>query len=399
MTEADGQFDTDLLVIGGGSGGVRAARMAAARGARVTLVEAAARRAWAAPASTSAASRRSSTATRHTTRRPSRKSHGFGWQGAAPRFDWATLKENRRRELARLNGVYLQAARRQRRRRDQRARPAARCAHRRDRRSRPRRDDASAASRARHILIATGGRPQLPDFPGSEHVLTSNDDVRPRAVSRAPARDRRRLHRLRVRVHLQWPGRAGDAALPRAAGAARLRRRRASASSAARWSRTASTCASRPTSRRSSAPQGACASACGTAADVEVDAVLAPRAACRTSRAWGSSPPASRRATTVRVLVDEHYRTSVPSIYAVGDVTARVQLTPVALGEAMVVVDHLFGPPPGKAPRAMDYDFIPDGRVHAPQRRHRRHDGGRGARGARRRSPSIAASSRRSGTP
>ena len=59
------------------------------------------------------------------------------------------------------------------------------------------------------------------------------------------------------------------------------------------------------------------------------------------------------------VLVDEHYRTSVPSIHAVGDVTARVQLTPVALGEAMVVVDHLFGPPSGRVPRAMDYEFIP----------------------------------------
>jgi glutathione reductase (NADPH) len=49
----------------------------------------------------------------------------------------------------------------------------------------------------------------------------------------------------------------------------------------------------------------------------------------------------------------------VPSIYALGDVTARVQLTPVALGEAMVVVDQLFGPLAGKKPRSMSYDFIP----------------------------------------
>jgi len=59
------------------------------------------------------------------------------------------------------------------------------------------------------------------------------------------------------------------------------------------------------------------------------------------------------------VLVNEHYQTNVPHIYAVGDVTNRVQLTPVALGEAMVVVDHLLGPAPGKAPRQMAYDFIP----------------------------------------
>ncbi|MEZ5702280.1 MAG: FAD-dependent oxidoreductase [Burkholderiaceae bacterium] len=59
------------------------------------------------------------------------------------------------------------------------------------------------------------------------------------------------------------------------------------------------------------------------------------------------------------VIVNERYQTNVPHVYAVGDVTNRVQLTPVALGEAMVVVDQLFGPPAGKAPRDMSYDFIP----------------------------------------
>jgi glutathione reductase (NADPH) len=59
------------------------------------------------------------------------------------------------------------------------------------------------------------------------------------------------------------------------------------------------------------------------------------------------------------VMVSERYQTNVPHIYAVGDVTNRVQLTPVALGEAMVVVDQLFGPAAGKAPRDMSYEFIP----------------------------------------
>jgi glutathione reductase (NADPH) len=55
------------------------------------------------------------------------------------------------------------------------------------------------------------------------------------------------------------------------------------------------------------------------------------------------------------VVVDAHYRSSVPSILAIGDVTDRVQLTPVALAEAMVVVDELFG----EGRRSLDYDFIP----------------------------------------
>ena len=59
------------------------------------------------------------------------------------------------------------------------------------------------------------------------------------------------------------------------------------------------------------------------------------------------------------IEINAHYQTSVPSIYALGDVTARIQLTPVALGEAMVLVDHLLGPKTGKTARQMDYDLIP----------------------------------------
>jgi glutathione reductase (NADPH) len=55
------------------------------------------------------------------------------------------------------------------------------------------------------------------------------------------------------------------------------------------------------------------------------------------------------------IKVDENYRTNVPSIYALGDVTDKVQLTPVATGEAMVLVDHLFG----EAKRKIGYDYIP----------------------------------------
>jgi len=55
------------------------------------------------------------------------------------------------------------------------------------------------------------------------------------------------------------------------------------------------------------------------------------------------------------IVVDDHFRTSQPSIYALGDVIDRVQLTPVAIQEAMVLVDHLYGA--GEA--FIDYDNIP----------------------------------------
>jgi glutathione reductase (NADPH) len=55
------------------------------------------------------------------------------------------------------------------------------------------------------------------------------------------------------------------------------------------------------------------------------------------------------------IPVDDNFRTAVPSILALGDVTARLQLTPVALAEAMVVVDQLFG----AGERRMDYELVP----------------------------------------
>jgi len=55
------------------------------------------------------------------------------------------------------------------------------------------------------------------------------------------------------------------------------------------------------------------------------------------------------------IVVDDRFRTEVPSIHAVGDVTARLQLTPVALAEAMVVVDQLAG----SGQRTMSYEMVP----------------------------------------
>ena len=54
------------------------------------------------------------------------------------------------------------------------------------------------------------------------------------------------------------------------------------------------------------------------------------------------------------IVVDEHYRTSVPNVHALGDVIDRVQLTPVALAEAMALVDRLYG----QGARHVDYELI-----------------------------------------
>jgi glutathione reductase (NADPH) len=92
---------------------------------------------------------------------------------------------------------------------------------------------------------------------------------------------------------------------------------------------------------------------------VLADAVLYATGRVPNTRELGLAQVGVATGAQGEVIVNAHYQTNVPHIWAVGDVTSRVQLTPVALGEAMVVVDALCGPAPGRPPRDMGYDFIP----------------------------------------
>ncbi|MGB6114966.1 MAG: FAD-dependent oxidoreductase, partial [Comamonas sp.] len=66
-----------------------------------------------------------------------------------------------------------------------------------------------------------------------------------------------------------------------------------------------------------------------------------------------------RQSENGAIAIDQHFATSVPGVYALGDVVGRLELTPVALAEAMALVDQLFGPLPGQARRTMNYDNVP----------------------------------------
>ena len=98
-------FEFDLLVIGGGSGGVRTARMAAQRGARVALVEAGALGGTC--VNVGCIPKKLYSYAAHYAE-AFEESLGFGWEGPAPRLNWPRLKASRAREISRLNGIYLQ---------------------------------------------------------------------------------------------------------------------------------------------------------------------------------------------------------------------------------------------------------------------------------------------------
>lgn len=160
-------YEYDLFVIGAGSGGVRAARTAAAQGARVGIAEDRYLGGTCVNVGCVPKKLYSYAAHFHDT---FDDAEGFGWELDAPaRFNWSTLRENKKGEIKRLNGIY------------QRllenagvtlcnARAKVDGAHSLTLFS----DQGEQHITAEKILVATGGWPWVPDFPGAEHVVDSN---------------------------------------------------------------------------------------------------------------------------------------------------------------------------------------------------------------------------------
>ncbi|WP_029462646.1 glutathione-disulfide reductase [Serpentinimonas barnesii] len=354
-------YDFDLFVIGGGSGGVRAARMAAQRGARVALAEASGQaglggtcvNAGCIPKKLYGYAAHYATA--------QRESQGYGWEGPAARLNWATLKANRARELARLNAVYADMLRASgvtllegsARLLDPHTLSLASL-----------NADGSPGQRtfsAERILIATGAAPFLPHFQGREHALSSTElfEIEPFpqrllvvgggyiACELASI-----FHGLGAQVTQLYRGeqilRGFDDELRHFLAAELLKqgldlRLQAGVLSLERH-------------------------ADGLHAALEdgntlvVDAALYATGRRPNVQGLGLEALGVAQGPQGEIVVDARYQTSVPSVYAVGDVTAQLQLTPVALAQAMRMVEHLYGPDPnrpGHSSPAPDFDLVP----------------------------------------
>jgi glutathione reductase (NADPH) len=274
---------------------------------------------------------------------------GFGWDVAPARLDWARLKANRAKEITRLNGVYQQLLHG----------PGVSIVrgwaslvdgH----RVRVRNAAGEKNFTARHILVATGGTPSVPSFPGCEHVVTSDSmfDLDP-----FPARllvvgggyiaceFASIFNGLGSRVTQLYRGEQVLRGFDREVRdfiAREMRRTGIDLRVGADV---------RAIHKGTHGLDVTLLDGSVTTADV----VLYATGRRPNVSGLGLDAAGVAQGKDGAIVVDGHYRTSVPSIYALGDVTSRVQLTPVALGEAMAVVDHLFGD--GK--RAMSYDYIP----------------------------------------
>jgi glutathione reductase (NADPH) len=336
-------FDYDLFVIGAGSGGVRAARMAASKGKKVAVAEE--RYLGGTCVNVGCVPKKLFV---YASQFPElfHASAGFGWTvSQQPTLDWAALRDNKTAEIERLNGIYNSLI-----------------------------DNSGAdlfdgratitgphqvmvndrAYSARAILVATGGWPYIPEFPGSEHAISSNEmfylEQLPKtavvvgggyiAVEFAGI-----LNGLGVETHLVYRGpnllksfdrdMADKVAKGMVAKGVNLHLN------------TEINQITKTATDLSVSLQGQ--------GSLNAGLVLYATGRQPNTAGLGLETTSVVTASNGAIVVDDNFATAEPSIYALGDVIDRVQLTPVAIQEAMVLVDYLYGE--GRA--HIDYSNIP----------------------------------------
>jgi glutathione reductase (NADPH) len=338
------EYEYDLVVIGGGSGGVRAARMSAGYGAKVAIIE---DRYWGGTCvNVGCVPKKLYYYASHFSE-SFKDSKGFGWSGGEQVFDWETLKRNRAAEIARLNGIYQNIL--------GSAEVDIIDGH--GRITGPHSVDVNGERQlsAKYILIATGGWPYIPDFPGKEHVISSNE------VFDMPQLPKKMVvvgggyiaiefagifNGLGVEIHQVYRGevllRHFDLSV-----------REVITEEVARKGVQVSLNTNIQNIHKTDSGRLAVSTSDGR--EIEADAVLYATGRKPNFHNLGLETVDVRLTPKGTVDVDDFYQSSVPSIYALGDVIHTQELTPVALAEGMVLARHLFGG--GAEP--LDYDYIP----------------------------------------
>ncbi len=347
------KFDFDLFVVGGGSGGVRAARMAAQRGVRVALAERGGTEGLGGTCVNVGCIPKKLYSYAAHFAESFEESHGFGWEGEAPRLNWQTLKANRRREISRLNGVYLNLL--------EKAGVRVMAAHARLLGAHEVQVEGQTWS-ASNILVATGGTPHVPGVLGGEMVCTSNAmfdlEQFPRRlmvvgggyIACEFASIFNGLGSKVTQLYRGHPVLRGFDDDVRHFIAAEMQK---AGIDLRLWA---------DVDQITRTPDGLEVQLAGDGAQgqrLTVDTVLYATGRVPNVAGLGLAEVGVAQGQDGAILVNDRYETSVPSICALGDVTARLQLTPVALGEAMALVDQLFGPPASRGARSMSYEYVP----------------------------------------
>ena len=337
-------FDYDLFVIGAGSGGVRAARIAGGLGARVAIAED--RFFGGTCVNVGCIPKKLLVYAAHYAE-DFAGAAGFGWTVGKSDFDWPTLIANKNAEIARLNGVYGRLLKNSGVEIFQARATVA---------------GANAVTvgdrtvTARHILVATGGKPFIPDIPGREHTSISDDafylDRLPKRViivggGYIAVEFAGIFHGLGSQVTQVYRGphflRGFDDDI-RNFLADEMRRKGIDL----RFNSTVARIEKRGRDLCAELEDGE---------EIAADFILYATGRVPNSAGLGLEQAGVKLAEGGAIAVDGEFRTSVPSIFAVGDVIDRMQLTPVAIAEGMWLARKLFAKAPPAAP--LDYDYVP----------------------------------------
>jgi glutathione reductase (NADPH) len=344
MPNPDNTFDYDLFVIGAGSGGVRASRIAAAHGARVAVTE---------------EFRIGGTCVirgcvpKKLLVYGSSFAHeledaaGFGWTLGERSFDWGKLRDFVARDVDRLEQAYTATL------------DNNKVEHFHERATITGPNSVKLASgrhiSAKYILVAVGAWPVMPLFPGNDLCITSNE------VFHLPALPRRVVIQGAGYIAMEFAGifnslgcqvtvvNRSDQILRGYDQSLRDRLLQITMARGIDY-RFGS-----PIERVEQHGDGSFAVTTKGHDTMNADAVLVATGRRPNTMSLGLDSADIALGPNGEMPVDEYNRTSCASIYAVGDVTDRVQLTPVAIREGQAFADTVFG----GSPRTIDYDNIP----------------------------------------
>jgi glutathione reductase (NADPH) len=336
------RYDFDLFTIGAGSGGVRASRFAAGFGARVAVAEE--RYLGGTCVNVGCIPKKLYSYAAHF-HEDFQQAAGFGWTRAAADFDMARLLANKNQDIQRLNSIYRQVLENAGVRIfEQRATLI----------------DAHTVeiNGKRHtagfILLATGGWPVKPDIPGIDLAITSNEafflEALPRRVVVVGG------GYTALEFASIFNGMGADTTLVYR-GANILRSFDREMGSVLTEEMQKKGVALRLTANIASISRSSGGLLATLADDVtlETDCILYATGRAPNTHNLGLESAGVNLNAKGAIVVDGYLQSTAPSIYAIGDVTDRVNLTPVATAEGMAVANTLFN----NRPAALEYENIP----------------------------------------
>jgi glutathione reductase (NADPH) len=336
-------YDYDLFVIGAGSGGVRASRIAAGHGAKVAVAEE--YRVGGTCVIRGCVPKKMLVYGAHFAE-DLQDAKNFGWKVENCTFDWAVLRDNVLADVDRLNGLYTQTLENH----DvaiiqQRATVTG--AH----------ELTLADGRkvtAKYILVATGARPQVPHFPGSDLVITSNEAFHLESLpKRLIIAGGGYIANEFAGIFNEFGSRVtivnrSDQLLRGYDESLRDRLMQISIMKGIQFRFNATF---NSIEKTESDTLKVSFTGCD---DMEVDAVMFATGRIPNTEGMGLAEAGVTLGEKGEIVVDEYSKSSVDSIYAIGDVTNRIQLTPVAIREGQAFADTVFG----GTPTTVDYSCV-----------------------------------------